>query len=242
MVSAILITRNEQDSILDSLNSVSFCDEWIVVDDHSTDNTKKIAKQFGARVYTRSLNGDYASQRNWAASKAKGEWLFFIDADEIADDTLSKSIKKVAESAVFVAYNVHRHDVFLGKKLNYGDGCQKITRLYKKGHGKFVGKVHEVLEVSGEVGELEGQLIHYSHPTVSEFVEKVKNYSQLHVGSTNLPIMGSRFNFVILPPTKFFYSYILKLGFLDGVVGFVYSTMMSLHSFLSWSNKYLTKK
>lgn len=242
MVSAILITRNEQDSILASLNSVGFCDEWIVVDDHSTDNTKNIAKKFGAQVYTRSLDGDYSTQRNWAASKAKGEWLFFIDADEIVDDNLSENIKKATKSGSFLAYKVSRHDVFLGKKLNHGDGCQKIVRLVKKGQGEFVGKVHEVLKVDGDTGVLEGQLIHHSHLSISEFLEKVTKYSQIHVGSTKLPIIESRFNFVILPPIKFFYSYILKLGFLDGVGGFVYSMTMSLHSFLSWSNNYLTKK
>src|SRR6266404_4468552 len=82
MISAIILTKNEEENIAACLESLSWCDESIVIDDHSTDKTVDIAKKKGAQVFTRTMNNDFSDQRNYGLEKAQGDWILFIDADE----------------------------------------------------------------------------------------------------------------------------------------------------------------
>src|SRR6185503_7590339 len=82
MISAVILTKNEETNISDCLDSVAWCDEKIVIDDHSTDKTVEIAHKKGAKVFVRTLGNDFSDQRNYALDKAQGDWVFFIDADE----------------------------------------------------------------------------------------------------------------------------------------------------------------
>lgn len=93
-LSAIILTRNEERSIASCIKSVSFADEIIVIDDNSTDGTVAIAKKEGALVYAHALT-DFASQRNWACTKALGKWILFLDADECITEELQHEIKTV---------------------------------------------------------------------------------------------------------------------------------------------------
>src|SRR2546423_7584770 len=82
MISAVVLAKNEEKNIKACLESLSWCDELIVIDDNSTDKTVDIARQKGARIYTHPLNNDFAQQRNFGLDKAKGDWVLFVDADE----------------------------------------------------------------------------------------------------------------------------------------------------------------
>jgi len=93
-LSAVILAKNEEENILQSIESVNFCDEIIVIDDYSKDKTTEIARNHGANVFRRRLNNDFASQRNFGLQKAKGEWVLFLDADERVSENLKKEILK----------------------------------------------------------------------------------------------------------------------------------------------------
>src|SRR5882724_8152033 len=88
MISVIILTKNEEDNISACLDSIAWCDEKIVIDDHSADKTVEIAKKKGATVYARILGTDFSDQRNYGLEKALGDWILFIDADERVSSAL----------------------------------------------------------------------------------------------------------------------------------------------------------
>lgn len=96
-VSVLILARNEENNIKDCIESCNFADEVIVIDDNSTDKTKEIAEQLGARVINRSMNGDWGGQQTFAIQQAKYEWIFFIDADERCTPELGKEIRETIE-------------------------------------------------------------------------------------------------------------------------------------------------
>ncbi|MBU0569669.1 hypothetical protein KKB40_02710, partial [Patescibacteria group bacterium] len=119
----------------------------------------------------------------------------------------------------------------------------KLLRLAKKDSGGWVRKVHEVWEMEGRVGELINPLIHYPHKTLKKFVHSMNKHSSLHA-TANLE-EGKRSNLIKIlfwPPLKFINNFIFKLGFLDGIHGFLVAMMMSFHSYLSWSKLWLTQR
>ena len=73
MVTAIILTKNEEDNIKDCINSLGWVEEVIVIDDNSQDKTIEIAKSLDAKVFIRSLNGDFSGQRNFGLDKANGK-------------------------------------------------------------------------------------------------------------------------------------------------------------------------
>lgn len=232
MISAVILTKNEEKNLQKCLEGLSFCDEVVVIDDNSTDKTALIAKKYGARVIHRALQ-DFSSQRNFGLEEAKGEWVLFVDADE----RVSKKLREEIQTAVIENKNgfyVKRTDFMWGRELGHGEvGNIQLLRLAKKGKGKWEGKAHEVWQIKGEIGILSSPLYHYPHPTISEFITEINHYSSLR--AEELKEEGTRASFItiiVYPKAKFFMTYIVKLGFLDGVSGLVLATMMSLHSFL----------
>lgn len=232
--SAAIITRNEKQNIIKCLKTVSWCDEIIVVDDESTDGTRELAKQKGAKVYFRPSAADFASQRNFALRKAKGKWVLFIDADERVTESLKKEILAVLDRADISGYRLKRDDVFLGKRLHYGETANvKLIRLARKEAGSWTRPVHEIWDIKGRVGELNQPLLHYPHGSIAEFIEEINTYSQIEAGFRKDRGESTTFiELIFFPVGKFIQNYFLRLGILDGFVGFIVAYMMSLHSLL----------
>lgn len=235
MISVVILTKNEEKNIQRCINNLAWSDEIIIVDDYSTDKTLKKVK--GCRVFKRKLNGDFAGQRNFGLSKAKGNWVLFIDVDEVVTKELGKEILTRIKYSDKSGFYIRRVDTFLGIELKHGEtGSVKLLRLAKRKSGKWKRKVHEYWGVNGETCELTYPLLHYHDQRLTSFIDKINFYSGIHA-KENIK-NGKRANVwrIILYPTgKFFVNYFLKLGFLDGVSGFIMATMMSFHSFLSWS-------
>ena len=117
-LTAIVITKNEEVNIGRCLSSVKFADEIIVVDSGSTDKTVTIAKRFNAKVYGRKFD-DYAAQRNFAVSKASGEWILSLDADEEITEALAKEIREVINKDDYDGYLIPRKNIIFGKEIKY---------------------------------------------------------------------------------------------------------------------------
>lgn len=238
-ISAIILAKNEEKKIERAAASILFCDEVIVVDDESIDETTKKAEKAGAKVLIHPLKNGFAEQRNWAMKQAKNDWILFIDADEELSEELEKEIKKVLtlQHSNIVAYTIPRRDFFWNTEMKYGETRKTCTngivRLMKEGHGAWTGAVHETFTATGPVGKLNSFLNHYSHDSLSSFVQDVNVYSTMM--AMELAKEGKKvspFELIIFPFGKFMYTYFILGGFLDGPAGFVYSFVMSFHSFL----------
>lgn len=245
-ISAIILTKNEEKNIEKCLESLSWCDEIIIVDDYSEDNTSLVISRQSLvvrnkiKIFKRHLDGDFAAQRNFGLEKASGNWDLFVDADEVITKKLADEIKKVISSNMN-GYYIKRQDYFLGRWLKHGEtGQAKFLRLAVKGAGRWKGKVHEVWEVDGKADELTNPILHYPHQTVSEFLRDINWYTDLV--AQYWKEQGRKMGFweiVIYPLGKFIQNYIFRLGFLDGTAGFVLAALMSFHSFLARSKYWL---
>ncbi|MBI5356156.1 glycosyltransferase family 2 protein [Candidatus Collierbacteria bacterium] len=188
---------------------------------------------------------DFSEVRNRALNQAKGEWVLFVDSDEEVSQKLKEEINNFINKN-YNNYNISgiylkRRDRFLGKWLKYGETSNvKLLRLAKKGAGRWERPVHEVWKIKGTTGELRNLLKHYSHDSVEEMAEKLDRYSEMEakwrlggIGKLGkLGRLGIVIEMVLFPVGKFVQNYIFRLGFLDGMEGFIHAGMMSGHSFL----------
>jgi glycosyltransferase involved in cell wall biosynthesis len=236
-ISAIILAKNEEKKIEQAVKSLTFCDEILVINDDSTDETKTIAENTGAKVFTHSKKNEFSGQRNWAMEQAKNDWVLFIDADEKVSEDLKFEIKHLKLTDGPESYAIPRRDFFWNTELAYGETrkarTKGIVRLVKKGSGVWIGAVHETFVATGESGKLHSFLDHYSHDTLSEFIEDINIYSSIR--AQELALQGkevSAIELIVFPFGKFVYTYFILGGFLDGAAGFVYSFVMSFHSFL----------
>ena len=240
MISAVILTKNEEKNISDCIKSVSWCDEVIVIDDNSEDRTVDLAKKINAKIYVHSFDNDFSIQRNFGLSKAKGDWVLFVDADERVSDALAFEISNIANQITdqrlggFSGFYIKRNDFMWGRQLRFGEtGGIKLLRLAKKNTGRWQGKVHENWKVKGNIGVLKNPIMHFPHRTFQEFLKEINFYTTIR--ADELYKKGSYANFISIvayPLGKFILNYSLRRGFLDGVPGLIVAVSMSFHSFL----------
>jgi glycosyltransferase involved in cell wall biosynthesis len=244
MISAVVLAHNDADVITGCLSMLAWCDEIIVIDDYSQDDTAVRAGKAGAIVVKRHLDNDFASQRNFGIDQAKGEWILFVDSDEIVPPPLAREISEVVRETGKNGFMIGRRDAMFGKILRYGETAGvRLLRLARKGSGRFTRPVHETWTVSGPVGALRNVLLHYPHQTVGGFLDEINSYSGIN--ATYLRGQGVRvawWHIPVYPLAKFVKNHIIRLGFLDGMPGLVVSVLMSFHSFLTRAKLYQESK
>ncbi len=240
MISAVVLTKNEENNIQKCLEGLKWCDEIIVVDDDSTDGTIKAAERQGAKVFRQPLKGDFAAQRNFSLEKARHDWIFFVDADERVTPELAEEIKKKISQTRASGFCFRRTDFFLGKWLKHGEiGGVRLLRLARRGSGQWERRVDEKWQVRGKKKTLKNPLLHYPHPTLTDFLTSINERSTLNAECFYQEGKRLSLGEWLKPKAKFFQNYFLKLGFLDGTAGFVLAVLMSLHSFLVRGKLYL---
>jgi len=248
VISVLILTKNEENNIIDCLESASFADELIVIDDESSDRTVQLIKSYGhpfIRVYSRPLNQNFSEQRNFGLAKATGEWVLFLDADEQIPKELIAEIEQITQSEnKYASYMIKRVDTLWGKQLEYGEtGNIMLLRLARKSSGIWMGKVHEEWKVKGKVGTLGNPLFHYPHQSIKDFLSEVDYYSTIRAKELfDQKVKTSWWQIILYPKAKFFVNYVLKKGYKDGVSGFLIASMMSFHSFLVRGKLYLLWK
>ena len=183
MISAIVLAKDEGQQIDACLSSLSFCEELIVVDNGSRDNTVERARDRGARILDFSVQQGFSTMRNRAMKQARGDWVLFIDADERVSEALQQSIIRAVENDSTDSYALKRRDHWWGKTLTHGEVATAaqtgLVRLMKRNSGQWEGSVHERFVPTGAVGILEGYIEHYPHQTVLEFIVEINQYSSL---------------------------------------------------------------
>ena len=236
MISATVISLNEENKIGDAIKSLrGLADEIIMVDSGSSDKTVEVAEKLGARVYFRKFD-NFANQKNWAVSQANNDWILSLDADEQIPEELAKEIKEAVENNRYAGYLIPRKNFILGKEIKYSRWSPDThIWLWKKGFGKWVGDVHEEVVVSGKIGLLKNSKIHNSHKTISSFMKANNLYSDLEAKSLFKDHVKFSFWRMLLESFfEFFIRFFYKKGFLDGREGFVLAYAMGFYKLTVW--------
>ncbi|SDX25459.1 glycosyltransferase family 2 protein [Flavobacterium degerlachei] len=225
-LSALIITYNEEHNIKQLLQDLDFADEILVIDSFSTDKTVEIAQSFSNVKVSQHVFENYALQRNYALSLAKGTWILFLDADERLTPALKDEIiQTIQNKAEFNSYYFKRTFMFANEKLHFsGWQTDKIIRLFRKENTTYSLQktVHEKLNTVGDIGKLNNRLIHYSYTDYFSYKEKMTRYGKLKASEEF--IKGTKphfFHFYLRPSFQFINQYLLRLGILDGKKGII---------------------
>lgn len=225
-ISTIIITKNEAQNIVACIESVLWTDEIIVLDCGSTDQTQNICKKYAPKVkiYETDWPG-FGKQKNRALALATSDWVLSIDADERITPELKQEISKKLTLSNYVAYKIPRLNHFLGKPIKhcFGNNSDAPIRLIKKDCGKFSDDIiHEKIITNGAIGKLQNKMQHFSFNNIEEIINKINNYSTL--GATKLYDAKRKTSYLKAfahASWAFVKIYFLKLGFLDGWIGFI---------------------
>ncbi len=246
MLTTVILTHNSQESLAQTLDSVDWSDECIVLDDASTDRTLEIARNHRCRILARVLGNDFAAQRNFALSHASGDWVLFVDSDEVVSPELAGEIRdRISRQGTdrkgTDGYFLRRQDMFLGRTLAHGETAHvALVRLGRKDAGIWKRPVHEYWDIPGVRETLQHPLYHTAHKNVAQFVEKINRYTTINARHMfDRGVRASVFSILGYPIAKFLNNYIVKLGYLDGTEGFLMTMLMSFHSFLTRAKLYL---
>jgi len=238
-LSVIVITKNEERNIRECLESVGWAGEIVVVDAGSTDRTVELAKRVTPKVFVDAWKG-YGAARNEALTHCVNEWVLWLDADERVTPALAGEITSVIASPAVhvVGYEVPRAAYFLGKWIKHcGWYPGHVVRLFRRGAGRFTeDKVHERLEVDGQIGRLKSDLLHFTDPNLFHYFEKFNRYTSLAAEE----LLGQRRKFrftqlLLRPAWVFIRMYIVRRGFLDGIQGFILSLLSSFYVFVKYA-------
>jgi glycosyltransferase involved in cell wall biosynthesis len=239
-LSVALICRNEQAVLPQWLEAVRpFADEIVAVDSGSSDATQDILRAAGARVEHRDWSG-YADQRIYAESLCTGDWILFLDADEIPDAGFAYALNQLKQGPPppEQALEIARKHVFCGRFLRHGGFFPEyILRLYRPGAARWVQReVHESLQASGPVGRVAGAVEHRSYNSVGDYLRRMERYSaeaarEMHKNGRR----ASAWDAVAHAGWCFFSRYFLRLGFLDGFEGYLAARLESLYTLAKYS-------
>jgi len=238
-LTVITLTRDEERNIAECLASAAWADEIIVIDSGSTDGTVAIARQFTHNVITLPWRG-YGAARNAGLARARSPWVLWLDADERVTPELAAEIREIlAQGDPGVAgYAVARRAYFCGKWIRHGGWYpSRVVRLFRKDAASFSEtRVHERLVIAGRVVRARHDLLHYTDPDLQHYFGKFNVYTSLaardmfDAGKTlALP------DLVVRPAFQFVKMYLLRLGFLDGIHGYVLAAASAAYVFAKYA-------
>ncbi len=224
--SVVIITFNNQRTIRVVLSAVfAWANEIVVVDSGSSDKTLEIAKEFGCCISYRKFDG-FGKQKHFAVNQAKNDWVFVVDADEVVTLELKNEISYVLREPIYQGFMIPNTLVFLGKIMRFGREYKlPHLRLFNRKFGNYNdNEVHEDILFDGNIGKLSNHILHFSYADLSDVLEKTNKYSTL--GALDLKKRGknaSIFKIITKFPITFITEYLIRLNFLNGFEGFIWS-------------------
>ncbi|MGZ0016419.1 glycosyltransferase family 2 protein [Yeosuana sp. AK3] len=242
-LSVVIITYNEEEHLKKCLGSLTnVADEIIVVDSFSKDGTQSICKEFNATFYQHRFEG-YIEQKNYAISLAKYVYILSLDGDEALSETLKSSILSVKANWQFDGYYCNRLNNYCGQWIKHSDWYpDKKLRLFKKGSGEWKGiNPHDVYTLKKELksGSLKGDLLHWIYRDYSEHNLKIEKFSSIAANAYyELGKKSSIWKIIYRPLWAFFKAYFLRLGFLDGLNGWIICVQTYHVTFLKYVKLY----
>lgn len=254
-VTVVVPVKNEERNLARCLSGLSRFSEVIVVDSGSTDATQKIAREAGAKILMFVWNGKYPKKRNWVllSQKLGNNWVLFLDADEFVTTRFCDEVNSVVSSGRHVGYWINYTNYFLGRRLRYGVPQKKLA-LFKVGEALYERveeefwtaldmEVHEHPIVNGSVGNIRNPVEHNDDRGIDKFLVRHLEYARWEARRTlalkTIDRLGEgrltgrqKLKYRNIerwwyPGAYFFYTYIVKLGMLDGVSGFQYAVYKS---------------
>lgn len=240
-ITACIIAKNEEAKIGRCLNSLTWCDEIVVVDSFSSDRTVEIAREFTENVMQREWAG-YAAQKEFAWAQASNEWIFWVDADEEVPAELQAEIVRRFESGNLPdGFEMPRMVYYLGKWIRHGNWYPDVKmRLFRRDAVRMEGRqIHERAVVSGPVERLKTPLYHYTYDSLADQLDTIIRFAALWAEERFAA--GKRCGFCDLlfrPEAAFVRGYFLKAGFLDGMRGLLIAIMNSVDTAVKYARLY----
>ncbi len=238
----VISAWNEEAEVGRTLSSVMWADEIIFVDSGSTDKTAAIAKKFTKKIFHRPNNPMLNVNKNFGFTKATGDWILCLDADEVITKELADEIKSVLRNSEpetrnsISGYWIPRKNIIFGKWIQHGLWWpDKQLRLFRRARGRFPCKhVHEYIEVDGQTEDLKEPYLHYNYQTIGQFLRKMETiYTPNEVNN----LLAANYQFawydaIRFPVSDFVKIYFAQEGYKDGLHGLVLSILQSFYSFI----------
>lgn len=241
-LSVVISTHNRAKSLERTLRSVQeLAWEIIVVDNESSDETQDVVKQFHTKVYRKKNNTMLNINKNFGISKASGDWILYLDDDEVIPADLAAEIrsilaKDINKSDEPVGYWIDRKNIIFGKWIQHGIWWpDQQLRLFRKGLGKLLEQhVHEHFVVNGVVGKLIHSYVHYNYDTVAQYLWKMES---IYIDSEVSKFIRDGYSLkwwdaLRFPISDFVKLYYSQNGYKDGLHGLVLAILQAFYSFL----------
>jgi glycosyltransferase involved in cell wall biosynthesis len=238
-VSAIVVCFNQEQNIGNCLESVRWCDEIVVVDSFSTDGTPEICRRYTDRFIQRAWAG-YRDQKAYAHSQATKDWVLLVDSDERVTAELQKEIVDALarDNGRYAGYAVPRLVNYLARWWWRGGWYPDYdVRLFRRERATWGGSdPHEKIIVDGPVRRLRHPLQHYSYKNIEDHIERINRFTS--ISSRELKKEGGRWRLrdaLLRPAVRFFRSYVIKRGFMEGFAGFYVALTAAVYVFLKYA-------
>ena len=246
-ISVVISAFNEEHMISDCLKSAKLvADEIIVINNTSQDKTEEISKKY-AKVFTRPNDPVMLNtSKNFGFSKASGDWIISLDADERITPELAKEIRSAVKGTRYNGFDIPRKNIIFGKWIQHSIWWPDYNlRLFRRGKGKFAEKhVHEKLDVTGKIGQLKNPMIHYNYQTVSQFINKLnKTYTESE--TENFIKAGKNINWydaIRWPTNDFVKTFFFEKGYKDGMHGLILSMFQAFYALVFFAKVWEKKE
>jgi len=250
-ISVALATFNEEQNIIDCLESLkNFADEIVVVDGSSADRTRELAQKLKAKVIKTTNKEMFNINKNLAINKCTGDWVFLLDADERISKNLAKEIKEtIRKNPQENGFWVNRLNWFLGGFLTKGGAYpDSVIRLFRKGTGKLPEiSVHEQVAIDGKVGRLKNDLLHLADPSFNRYLLRAQRYTnhtsqELKIKNPGRGLIAIIYYMLFKPLFTFLLIYFRHKGYVDGFRGFIWALFSGAHHFYAYVKYWEQKK
>ncbi len=238
MISAVVHTFNEEKNIRRCLSSLWWTDEIILVDMGSTDQTCSIAKEYNAKIFQHEYTGFVEPARNFGLSKANGDWIIILDADEEIPKNLSRYLEKETGNPRGDFYRIPRKNIIFNKWIKHtGWWPDYQVRFFKKGAVSWTEKIHGVPLTIGKGIDVEVyedlSIVHYNYQSIDKYIERLNRYTT--ISAKELFLSNNKFSSKDLfekPTKEFITRYFIWEGYKDGLHGLALSLMQSFSELL----------
>ncbi|MBP7829457.1 MAG: glycosyltransferase family 2 protein [Kiritimatiellae bacterium] len=238
-ISACVICFNEERKIRRCLASLAWCDEIIVMDSFSTDQTPAICREYTERFYQHEWLG-YIAQRNMVRDLALHPWILYLDSDEEVSPALREEILAEFERGTdpFVGYEFPRQVYYIGRWIRHGEWYPDVKlRLFRKSRGRTEGiEPHDTVVVKGPVKRLKGPVWHYTYDDLRDHMDTANRFSTISAQQKFVQEVPFRWlDLFFRPPFHFIKGYFLRAGFLDGMHGFIIAVISAYAAFAKYA-------
>jgi glycosyltransferase involved in cell wall biosynthesis len=233
-VTGLLIVKNEQEFIERALNSLLWCDEILVVDSYSTDETPRICmdanRPWASRIrFIQKEWMGFSAQRNFAVDQARHDWIFFLDGDEQCSVELAAKIRHTVTGSGQLrgVFKVRRQEFFIGKPIRHGIWNPSYhERLFHREGVRFIGEVHEGISGGTPLGQIEEPIIHVEDLKIERFLVKLNHYTTLQAEEDYRRGLRTGFARILLSfPAMLYKNYIYYGAWKDGREGLIISIL-----------------